>query len=223
MKTTFQTILFLFLILLVGSCEKSNENTKNLFSDNFDGTTLNSMWKWNNKPGNWDIGQTRDGWITLNGNFGGNIWCEDETSKIYQELGENKDFDVSTRLYCEWGNNPSDIAGIIVKFPGGDDWVLIKLWMHGDNTGRLEFQSKCNDLISPVPGFNADNGKAEVYLRIQKIGNDYTGYFKKPGDNNWTTIGTTQGNTTLPIHVGLFGGVDQGSGSLLVQFDYFQL
>ncbi len=216
------TTIFITLTLVLCSCKKAND-TPTPFSDEFNGTSLNPLWNWAFKPGGWDIGQTRQGWISFNDDIKGNIFCTDESSRLFQTLDNDEDFDVSTRMYCEWGNNASDIAGIIVKFPDNDDWILIKLWMHGDNTGRLEFQTKCDDIISPVPGYSSYDGTSDIYLRIKKTGDNYTGYFKTQDNSNWTTIGTTQGNTSIPIQVGLFAGVDEGTGSLLVQFDYFKV
>jgi hypothetical protein len=46
-------------------------------------------------------------------------------------------------------------------------------------------------------------------------------YYKQNDVDEWNTIGTTTGFESVPIHLGLFSGVDQGDGELSVQFDYF--
>lgn len=209
----------LFLILL-HSCSSSDNSPDLPFRDDFNSSSLNSGWIWQNEPSQWDVGTTKQGWLTIHGEQNANIFCNDNSSLLYQVIEESQDFDVSTKMYCEWSNNQSDVAGIIIKFPTADDWILIKLWMHGDGTGRLEWQGKCNDIISPVPGSESVGGTMEIYLRIQKAGNVYTGYFKTTGDN-WTMIGTEAIDESLPMHLGLFAGIDAGSGPLFVQFDYF--
>jgi len=218
---------FLITVCIVSpGCKESEDNnppTQDIpFTDNFDESSLNSNWKWTNGADLWNLGTTKQGWLTIYGNTDANIFCDDNASFLYQVLNENKDFDISTKLYCEWGNNSSDVAGIIIKFPSEDDWILIKLWMHGDGTGRLEFQKKCSDIISPVPGSESSGGKTEVYLRFQKSGTNYTAYFKNSGDTEWTTIGSQQFPDNYPMYLGLFAGIDKGDGELLVQFDYFQ-
>jgi hypothetical protein len=176
----FRLILIVVLSLSFQKCETDSptaDSELSLFSDNFDGEKLNANWQWTNEPGHWDLGKTKQGWLSITGNLNSNLWCSDETSTLYQIISEDLDFDVSTRLSCQWGNNSSDIAGIIVKFPDIDNWINIKLWMHGDGTGRLEFQKKCDDLISPVPGYNVSGASTDLYLRIVKKGMNYTSYY----------------------------------------------
>ena len=196
-----------------------------LYPDDFNGPGINPNWKWQKEPANWDAGSTRPGWLTWIGEFNSNLWCSDMTTRLYQVLEEDEDFDIETRLYCEWGNNQSDIAGVVVKFPAVDNWINIKLWMHGDKTAQLQFQKKCveagDGLTGRVPGYNPTGGKAEVFLRLVKKGNEYTAYYKEKEDQDWIEIGTTHGFDSLPMEVGLFGGVDVGNGKLLIQFDYF--
>jgi beta-xylosidase-like protein len=222
----FILLIVLFIILIISlQCESSKspveENDQGIFTDNFDGDGLNSKWYWSNEPDSWDLGLTRSGWLTITGNFNSNLGCSDETSSLYQILESDTDFDVSTRLYCEWGNNSSDIAGMIVKFPSDTNWIIIKFWMHGDSTGRLEFQKKCTDIISPVPGSESLGRTRDIFLRMVKEGIDYTGYYKNNSGDDWIEIGTTEGFDSLPIHLGIFGGVDQGNGNLLIQYDFF--
>ncbi len=224
----------LILILVVGSliflsgCKKDSDDEDPpapvvLFGDDFDGSTLNSNWKWANEPENWDLGTSNPGWLTFTGNLNANIFCDDNTSRLYQHITSNADFDISTKLYCEWGNNSSDVAGLIIKSAPTGDWVMIKLWMHGNGTGRLEFQKQCNDIISPVPGSESDGGSTEIFIRIKKTGSDYTSYFKNHDADAWIMIGTVQFSDDLPLQIGLFGGVDGGDGNLLVRFDYFHI
>jgi hypothetical protein len=223
-KTLHISLIFIFSLTFL-QCDTTNsppeENESSLFSDNFDGENLSTNWHWSNEPDEWDLGITQQGWLSITGNFNSNLWCLDETSTLYQIVKDDIDFDISTRMSCEWGNNLSDIAGIIIKFPSVDNWINIKLWMQGNGTGRLEFQKKCDDLISPVPGYGASGGSEDVFLRIVKISNEYTGYYKTSSEHEWIIIGTTEGFGSLPIHIGLFGGVDQGEGDLSIRFDYF--
>jgi len=161
-------------------------------SDDFGNTNFNLLFKW----------------LSITGNFNSNLWCSDETSSLYQILENNTDFDVSTRLYCEWGNNSSDIAGIIIKFPSDTNWISIKFWMHGDSTGRLEFQNKCTDIISPVPGSESSGGTRDIFLRMVKQGNNYTGYYKNNSGDDWsrnTVLGIIGVGIEHNIHDKIFG------------------
>ncbi|HID56488.1 TPA: hypothetical protein EYP37_08150 [Candidatus Poribacteria bacterium] len=197
-----------------------------LYPDDFKGANIDPHWNWAKEPKTWDVNKTRAGWITWIGEFNSNLWCSDQTTRLYQTVQEKEDFDVETRLYCEWGNNDSDIAGLVVKFPTEDNWIMLKLWMHGDKTAQLQFQKKCQEsgdgLTGRVAGYAPAGGKAELFLRLKREGDKVTGYFKEKEGDDWSEIGTTTCFDSTPMEIGLFGGVDRGNGKLLIQFDYFR-
>jgi hypothetical protein len=225
-----------FLILLSGSivlnvsCKKDEDDDdaapaepSSLFSDEFKSTTLKDGWLWANEPDQWDINTTRIDYLNFVGMLNANIFCEDNSSRLYQVVDKEADFDVYTKLRGIWGNNSSDVAGLIIKSAGSGEWVLLKLWMHGDGSGRLEFQTQCDDIISPVPGSEVNGGDHEYLLRLKKSGDDYSAYFKFNEGDSWTFIGTAQFSDELPLHVGIFGGVDSGDGELMIEADYFRV
>jgi len=221
-------IIFISSLIVLSSCKKEEEDEDTpavvtLQSDEFSDNTLNSFWIWADEPETWNLGSISEGWITFIGNIDANIFCDDNTSRLYQQITSTSDFDISTRMYCEWGNNSSDVAGLIVKSSSSGDWVLIKLWMWGDGSGRLEFQTQCHDIISPVAGSEANGGNGEYFLRIKRTGSNYTGYFKKTEADAWNEIGSTEFSDTTPLQIGLFGGTDEGDEEVLIQFDYFHI
>ena len=216
------------IILIISSCKKDKDeddtpSVVRLQSDEFSGDNLNSYWKWANEPADWTVGSASEGWLSFIGNLDANIFCEDNTSRLYQEITSTADFDITTRMYCQWGFNNSDVAGLIIKSKASGEWVLIKLWMWGDKTGRLEFQGKCDDIISPVPGSETNAGSAQYYLRIKRSGHNYTGYYKLSDGDEWTEIGTANFTDDTPLQVGFFGGTADGNSQVLVQFDYFHI
>ena len=228
-KRIWALIIFLLSVTVMtfSSCNKDKDDDNDpgvttLQSDEFAGDNLNSYWKWAKEPDNWTVGSVSEGWLSFIGRHDANIFCDDSTSRLYQEITSTDDFDISTRMYCQWGFNDSDVAGLIVKSKSSGEWVLIKLWMWGDKTGRLEFQGKCDDIVSPVPGSDNSAGSAQYYLRIKRSGHDYTAYFKLSEDDGWTEIATYTFNDDTPLQVGIFGGTDEGDGQVLVQFDYFR-
>lgn len=223
----FSLLTFLVLAFIVSSCKKDDDDEEevqetSLINEEFDEPSLNLAWSWQYEPDIWDIGTSRDGWLTIVGKLNSNIYCDDRTTRLYQEINYDQNFDIRTKMYCKWGNNESDIAGLIIKSLHSGEWILIKLWMWEDGSGRLEFQHQCEDIISPVPASLVAGGETEVFLRFVKIGSDYSGYFKFDESNDWIFIGTSQFSDQLPLQVGLFGGVDSGTGELLIQYDYFR-
>ena len=54
--------------------------------DPFEGNALkNPNWKWSNEPKKWDLGKTRDGWLTITGEFNRNLWGDDQSNRLYQK------------------------------------------------------------------------------------------------------------------------------------------
>lgn len=233
---TFRFSRIAILILITGSiilnysCKNDDDDddaapvvTSSLFSDEFKSTELKDGWFWANEPDQWDINTTRIDYLNFVGMLNANIFCEDNSSRLYQKVENDDDFDVYTKLRGIWGNNSSDVAGLIIKSASSGEWVLLKLWMHGDGSGRLEFQTQCDDIVSPVPGSEVNGGDHEYLLRLKKEGNDYSAYFKFNEGDNWTFVGTTQFADELPLHVGIFGGVDSGDSELMIEADYFRV
>jgi hypothetical protein len=215
-------------IVFIPSCKNDDEDPApptpapgTLFSDDFKSASLKDGWFWANEPASWDINTTRIDYLHFKGEQDANIWCDDNSSRLYQVISTDQDFDVYSHIRCIWGNNPSDVAGLICKSAISGEWVVLKFWMRSDLTGRLEFQTPCNDILSPVPGSEWNGGDVEFFLRIKKVGHDYSTYFKSKEGDEWTFVGTTQFSDQLPLHVGIFGGIDQGDGELLIEVDNF--
>ena len=50
------------------------------FGDPFEGSELqNPNWKWQNEPSTWDIGDTREGFLTINSEPNRNVWASDDS------------------------------------------------------------------------------------------------------------------------------------------------
>jgi len=193
--------------------------------DEFNGPGVHPSFIWQKEPNNWDAGKTTPGWLHLGGVFGGNLWCSDASARLYQEIADEP-FEIETHLKAVWGNNSSDIAGIVAKSPKDDNWVKLKLWMHANKTAQIQFQKKCvesgDGLMGMVPGFSPTGGETEVWLKLERDGDKCTAFFKASEEEGWTEIGTTSFPFSAPYEVGIYGGVDVGAGELIVEFDYFR-
>src|SRR5210317_1835462 len=121
-KSSIPLITWLTFFVVVGllftSCKDDDEpdtppspSPSTLVSDEFKGNALGSHWQWANEPDQWDINTTRIDYLHFKGLAGANIWCDDNTSRLYQEISSAQDFDVSTLIRGIWGNNASDVAG----------------------------------------------------------------------------------------------------------------
>lgn len=215
---------FSLMCILILSLSAAGSWAAGVHPDEFSGPAVHESFKWQNEPSKWDVGKTTPGWLHIGGKFGGNLWCSDASSRLFQEIIDEP-FEIETRMKAEWGNNSSDIAGIAAKSPKDDNWVKLKLWMHGDKTAQMQFQKKCvesgDGLTGSVVGFIPTGGKTEVWLKLKRDGNKCTAYYKPSENDDWKEIGVTSFPFSPPYEVGVYAGVDTGAGDLVVEFDYF--
>ncbi len=225
MKVKNSLFFFALIISLILYLNVQDSWSAQVTPDDFNGPNISPMFKWQNEPKKWDVGKTVKGWLHIEGVWGGNLWCSDASARLYQEIADEP-FDIETRLKAKWGNNASDIAGIVAKSPKDDNWVKLKLWMHQNKTAQIQFQKKCvesgDGLTGNVAGYAPATGEADLWFRLKREKDKCTAYYKTAENENWKEIGTTSFPFTAPYEVGIYGGVDSGAGDLMVEFDYFK-
>ena len=193
-------------------------------TDEFDGGDLRAGWDWWQEPAEWDVGATKDGWLTIQADNNRNLWQGDTTTRLFQAVPDEP-FDVETHLVTTFEAN-SMVGGLVVKSDADDNWVTLKLWGHGDGTTQLQYQTKGNEngpgLVGAAPGFASADGMVGLYLRLAKDGDSYTGYWKLAEGDDWTAVGPTEFALTAPLGLSLYAGVDGAAGEMLAQFEYFR-
>jgi hypothetical protein len=216
---------FVLAIICVFCLTIANSWSAEVTPDEFDGPNINQNFKWQNEPKTWDVGKTTKGWLRIEGVFGGNLWCSDASSRLYQEIVDDP-FEIETHMKAQWGNNSSEIAGIMAKSPKDDNWVKIKLWTHQDKTAQIQFQKKCvesgDGLTGKVVDFAPTGGKTEVWLKLNRDKDKCTASYKATENDDWKEIGVTSFPFNAPYQVSIFAGVDVGVGDFIVEFDYFR-
>ena len=193
------------------------------FGDPFEGSELqNPNWKWQNEPSTWDIGDTREGFLTINSEPNRNVWASDDSHFLYQETDTDM-FDVSTHFFAKWDTN-SGVNGILVKSPSDNNWVTVKFWSRdAGNRGHIQYQTKQSGLgPQDVQWRFGDWGDIELSLRLKKDGDTYTAWYKAEGDEDWMNIGEGTFALTPPLWLGVYSGVADPTGSLEVGYQYFE-
>ncbi|HGJ65905.1 TPA: hypothetical protein ENS27_11025 [bacterium] len=189
--------------------------------DPFDGNTLkNPNWKWQNEP-NWDLGKTNNGWLHINTANNQNLWDVDTVAKLYQLVEADK-IDIATHLVMDYKGTGSCVSGLVIKSPSDANWTTMKFWGRAGDA-ILQWQHKQAEVVGNVPGSSQPAGRVEVFIRIAKNGNEYTGYWKKNAKDDWIEI-TPHANKALkaPLEVGIFAGNCEGGGTMTAQFEYFE-
>ena len=191
------------------------------FDDAFDGTALqNPNWQWQNEPANWDVGETRDGFLHVEGETHRNLWASDASHFLYQETDADA-FDVETHFFARWDTS-SGVNGLVVKSPADNNWVTIKFWSRDAGArGQIQYQTRGRGLVAD-PAWRPEFGATELFLRLRKDGNTYTGWYKTRAADPWIEIGVTNFALTPPLQLGIYAGVAAGAGTLTVDYDYFR-
>ena len=190
-------------------------------SDNFDGTALqNPNWQWQNEPANWDVGETQDGFLHIKGETNRNLWASDASHFLYQETDADM-FDVETHFFAKWDTS-SGVNGLVVKSPADNNWVTIKFWSRDAGAkGQIQYQTRGQGLVAD-PAWRPEFGVTELFLRLRKHGDTYTGWYKTREADPWIEIGVANFPLTPPLQLGIYAGVAAGTGTLTVDYDYFR-
>ena len=188
--------------------------------DPFDGGVLkNPDWKWQNEP-NWDLGKTNNGWLHINTANNQNLWDVDTVSKLYQLVDMDR-LDISTHLVMEYKGTSSCVSGLVIKSPTDVNWTTMKFWGRGADA-VIQWQHKAQEVVGTVPGSNQPAGRTEVFIRIVKSGDEYTGYWKKLANDDWIEV-TPHATKALkaPLEVGIFAGNCEAGGTMTAEFEFF--
>ena len=153
-----------------------------------------------------------------------NLWISDASHFLYQETEANT-FDVETRFFARWDTS-SGVNGLVVKSPADNNWVTLKFWSQGEGTrGQIQYQTRgqqSGNGLTADAGFTPTPGNTELFFRLRKDGNTYTGWYKTRETNPWIEIGRTNFMLTPPLQLGIYAGVATHTGTLAVDYDYFR-
>ena len=212
-------VTFILTLLILHLTHVQGEVTAN-FGDPFRGNALqNPNWQWRNEPGHWDVGQTRTNFLHIEGEINRDLWVSDNTHLLYQETTADA-FDVETHFFAK-SNTSSGVTGLVVKSPADNNWVTLKFWSRGPANELLQYQTKQNGLardvwVKPTPG------DTEMFFRLRKTGDTYTGWYKIHSADPWIEIGTRHFPLTPPLQLGIYTGVATNSGTFTVDYEYFK-
>jgi len=191
------------------------------FNDPFEGTALqNPNWQWQNEPTHWDVGETRENFLHIKSETNRDLWTSDASHFLYQETNADA-FDIETHFFTRWDTS-SGVNGLVVKSPADNDWVTLKFWAQGPGTkGHIQYQARGHGLVND-PAWRPELGATELFFRLRKDGNTYTGWYKTDGGDPWIEIGAANVTLTPPLQLGIYAGIAANTGSMEVNYAYFR-
>ena len=192
-----------------------------IFDDPFEGDALqNPNWQWQNEPNNWDVGETRKKFLHIKGETNRDLWITDASHLLYQKTSAEV-FDVETHFFTKW-DTFSGVNGVVVKSPKDNDWVTLKFWARDPAArGQIQYQAKGRGLAGD-PAWHPEIGETELFFRLRKDRNIYTGWYKSRKTDPWMKIGSANIVLTPPLYLGIYAGVAANTGTLTVDYEYFQ-
>jgi PKD repeat protein len=197
--------------------------------DSFDSGALDKQ-KWNAIVREQeDLYSFNDGWLeiqTVNGDIYTNGDPAPTRNFILQEPTEEaQDWVIETHIDAATLSQGYEQAGLMARL---DDDNYIKYDILSDDTNtwlnRIELRSEVNGaIVDPQPQvtFPEAGSPTEVWLRLTKSGNNYSGEYSLDG-TTWQSIGQPVANAMVDPAFGIFTlGVNSGGGT--ARFEYFSL
>lgn len=203
----------------------STQFTELVFSDEFDGEELKPGWKWVDPKGggSWS---PRQGYLEMRCEPGQDLWWG------HQGRGGNMDaprllrriegdFAIETRIQVT--PQLREHGGLLV-------WADENAFLRLEKTsgahafrGDVRFERHVHRiyrLVGRAPGLA--RGIKQLYLRIERVGNQFTGYVSRDGVN-WISCGTTSVGMPKTVWVGLHALAPGNIPPTLTRFDYFRI
>jgi beta-xylosidase len=186
--------------------------------DDFDSPTLDSRWLWvNEDPSHWSLTE-RPGFMRITAQDGG--------QNLLLQNAPTDDYAVETRLLFEPTQNIQR-AGLLLFQDFDNSFSLMRAFC-GFPPGCVDNGIYFDHVEAGQPvGSNfamTTSVTGEAYLRVERLGNAYTGYVSEDGEH-WTLVGThVAGVGFAPSMIGLFANYSSlGAGEIPADFDSFTL
>lgn len=193
-----------------------------VWRDDFNGTDIGPDWKFINPSKQCEY-KVADGWFSIHVEGVNDIWGGfDDSAKLLRDAPEG-DYTIETHIVIEPdpNNKTTNTWTSIIIFddtnvPSSDWWYVSR---GGNNEVNVEYaQNNAGNIHSNLTGIS----DMELYLKAEKVGQNYTGYYKIEEDDKWIEVGAYEHTTLNPFKVG-FCDKSWAVRSIVSSFDYFEI
>jgi hypothetical protein len=213
-------IIFVCLVFVVFLPTTSMAGT---WRDDFNGTALGPGWKFINDPNGNSSYKVANGWFSINLVGLNDIWGGvDNSVKLLRDAPQG-DYSLETHIKIDPDKaaKTQNTWTFIVIFddtnkPSSNWWYVARGGADEVNTEYV--QNGAGVIQASLKGI----GDLDVYLKAEKIGQDYTGYYKVKKDDSWIKVGTYKHTPLNPLKVGLCVK-SWAVRDMVSNFDYFEM
>jgi hypothetical protein len=210
------------LILLFGMVwpQLASADASGIVSDQFDGGTLNtSVWTFSDPVGDSQLFMTgTEAQISVPAGSSHDLWQGQNRAPRIMQAANNTDFEIEVKFNSNVvGRN--EMQGVLVE---SDAQNFIRFDFYSDGTSIRVFAAsflngvptiRRNVAVGTVPSV------APLYLRVQRIGNQWTQWYSFDG-SNWLTA-VTFSHALVVRRVGYFAGNAINNPEVASAIDYF--
>lgn len=203
----------------------SSEFNEIVFEDEFIGNDMRPEWRWED-PGGGGAWSERQGYLEMRADPGQDLWHGSppgsggnmEAPRLLMDA--SGDFAIECRLRVS--PDLKEHGGLIV-WKGPHSFVRLEKTSgpHGFR-GDVRFERHVNRVYSLVGRGAGLVNVRELYLRLERRGNQFLGY-ASPDGTRWLSCGQTNVGMGDPVHVGLHTLCPGNIPPTLTRFEYFRL
>ena len=194
-----------------------------VWRDDFDGAEIGPGWEYTNPPKQCEY-EVAAGFFSLKLEGANDIWGgQDNAAKLLMEAPEG-DYSLETHIVIEpdkAAKTANTWTSIIVfddtDVPSSNWWYVAR---GGNNEVNVE---SCAFNAGAINASLKNIGDMELYLKAEKTGKSYTGYYKIKENDKWIKVGgITERDQLDPLKVGLLVK-SWAVRSMVCNYDYFEI
>jgi hypothetical protein len=172
----------------------ANPSNVFFFYDRFPGPGLSPSWTVLRPPvAGWSVAGT----LSINMDPNEDFWGATNSAPLFHVAAPAGDFEAQVEQFGR-PNADGHTAGIL-DYQDDDNYIAD----YHDRIGAAESVEYVREAAGAPTNQTGGVSSNPIYLRIQKLGTSYTGWYSTDGGTSFTQIGTPQTITLGPIRIGL--------------------
>ena len=193
-------------------------------ADEFNAAELRDVWTWDD-PDNDDAWSLVDnpGWFRFTVQHEEDTW-DGNRGDMPLLLRTSPTGDYSMETHVKIDEQPNQTYGALIVWQGGGNWIHLELIREDGGQINGVLVQYWPAIAGGNTGQSAQVEADEVYLRIERQGNDWSLLYKSEEEDEWELLEVISAVFTDPHQVGIGAKTFSGDGSmqLVADFDYFR-